>query len=418
MDYLPRVADQLIERRLESAGAVLIEGPKACGKTWSARRVASSEVLLDTDRNARDALQVSPALVLDGATPRLIDEWQIGGTALWNHVRREVDDRQSPGQFILTGSSTPTDDITRHSGAGRFAKITMRPMCLYEMRASSSDISVAGLLAGQPPACPDPGMNFRAIVDWIAVGGWPMNLGRDLDAALHQNLDYLAHAREVDIPSVSGTRRDPAKLDRLLTSLARNVATEVKISALSRETHDDEQNALARTTIYDYLSALERLMLVEDVPAWSPHLRSKAALRQEPKRHFVDPSLAVAALAASPKRLLADLNYAGFLFESMVVRDLRALTARIGGRVCHHRDSNGIEADVILQTPDGAWGAFEVKLGPERIDEAAASLKRFADTIDTRRTGEPAVLGVITTTTYGYVRQDGIAVIPVAALCP
>lgn len=418
MDYRPRVADRQLGTRLASAGGLLLEGPKACGKTWSARRAAASEVLLDVDRNALQALQVAPALVLDGAVPRLIDEWQLGGTTLWNHIRRAVDDRQAPGQFILTGSSTPRDDFARHSGAGRFARISMRPMSLYEMGYSSGAASLAGLLAGGGIACPDPGLSVPEILDRIAVGGWPANLTRDLDAALQQNRDYLTNAREVDVPTTVGSRRDPARLDRLLSSLARNIATEVKISALARETQGADEPALARSTVYDYLAALERLMLVEDVPAWSPHLRSKAALRQEPKRHFVDPSLAVAALAVTPRRLLADLNYAGFLFESMVVRDLRVLSGPLGGIVSHYRDSNGVEADAIVELPDGTWGAFEVKLGPERVDEAAASLRRFKSAVDTRKSGEPAVLGVITTATYGYVRDDGVAVVPIGALCP
>lgn len=380
--------------------------------------MAGSEVLLDIDRNARAALEVAPALLLEGAVPRLIDEWQLGGSTLWNHVRRAVDDRQAAGQFILTGSATPADDIARHSGAGRFARIDMRPMTLYEMGYSSGAASIAGLLAGEGLTCPDPGLGVLELLERIAVGGWPANLTREIDAALQHNRDYLTNAREVDVPTTLGHRRDPVRLDRLLASLARNVATEVKVSAIAREAQGEDGTALARSTVYDYLAALQRLMLVEDVPAWSPHLRSTAALRREPKRHFVDPSLAVAALAATPKRLLADLNYAGFLFESLVVRDLRVLSTPLGGGVSHYRDSNGVEADVVLQLPDGTWGAFEVKLGPERVDEAAASLHRFKKAIDTGRTGEPAVLGVITTATYGYVRKDGVAVIPIAALCP
>lgn len=418
MAYRPRVADQLLHDRLTSAGAVVLEGPKACGKTWTARQFAASEVLLDVDAGARQALDADPALILGGAAPRLVDEWQIGGTPLWNHVRRAVDDRQSAGQFILTGSSTPADDVTRHSGAGRFARISMRPMSLYEVGDSTGDISVAGLLAGEHASCPDPGLGVLDIIGRIAVGGWPANLGRTVDGALQLNTDYLDHAREVDIPSISGPRRDPERLRRLLTSLARNTATEVKISALARETLGDNETALARTTIYDYLAALERLMLIDDVPAWSTHLRSRATLRQEPKRHFVDPSLAVAALASTPKRLLDDLGFSGFLFESLVVRDLRILSSPLRGSVAHYRDSNGVEADVILQIPDGTWGAFEVKLGPGRIDDAAASLLRFASTIDTKRAGEPGVLGVITTATYGYTRKDGIQVIPIGALRP
>jgi predicted AAA+ superfamily ATPase len=411
------VADLLLRERLSSAGAVVIEGPKACGKTWTARQVAASEVLLDIDSNARAALSVDPSLVLSGPVPRLLDEWQLGGSGLWDHVRRAVDDRQQPGQFILTGSSTPADDVRRHSGAGRFAHLRMRPMSLFETGHSSAQVSLSDLIAGARPSCPDPGLGIADLLDRIAVGGWPANLTRSVAAAVQANVDYLAQAREVDVPALSGTRRDPARLDRLLTSLARNVATEVKIAALSRETAGDDAS-LARSTIYDYLAALERLLLIEDVPAWSTHLRSKASLRKEPKRHFADPSLAVAALRSGPARLLADLNYTGFLFESLVVRDLRVLSAPLGGQVFHYRDSFGMEVDVIVQLPDGRWAAFEVKLGADRVDEAAAALTRLANAVDTRRAGAPAALGVITANGYGYVRDDGIAVLPIAALCP
>lgn len=356
--------------------------------------------------------------MLAGPTPRLIDEWQTGGTALWNSVRRAVDDRQTPGQFILTGSATPADDITRHSGAGRFSRIRMRPMTLFETGLSSASISLSALLAGESPSCPDPGLTASELLDQIAVGGWPGNLGLEVGRALQSNIDYLENAREVDIPNVSGARRDPIRLDRMIRSLARNVATEVKIAVLARETQEDGTAGLARSTVYDYLGALERLMITEDVPAWAPHLRSRATLRQEPKRHFTDPSLAVAALHTSPEALLRDLNYAGLLFESLVVRDLRVLSDPVGGRVFHYRDSHGVEADVILQLPDGRWAAFEVKLGPGRIDEGAATLRRFAASVDQDRVGEPVALGVITNASYGYRRPDGISVIPLAALRP
>lgn len=418
MRYLPRIVDGELSSRLQSAGAVLVEGPKACGKTQTARRVCASEVALDVDLAAQQALAVDPRIVLNGRAPRLVDEWQIGGTLLWNSVRREVDDRQKPGQFILTGSSVPRDDITRHSGAGRISRLRMRPMSLFEMSRSTGEISVAGLLRGDIHPCPDPGLSLADLLELLAVGGWPTNLRRSVAAALQGNVDYLANARETDVPQVSGTARDPRRLGRLLESLARNTATEVKISVLARETSGEDDRPLARTTIYDYLSALERLMLVEDVPAWAPHMRSKATLRKEPKRHFADPSLAVAALGATPKRLLADLAFTGFLFESMVVRDLRALSSPLGGTVSHYRDSNGVEADVVLGLPDGRWGAFEVKLGPERIDEAAASLKRFEAQVDTRRAGQPSILGVITNASFGYRRPDGIVVVPVGALGP
>lgn len=418
VEHLRRLLDDQLVARLSAAGAVLIEGPKACGKTQTARRVCASEVMLDLDLSAQQALLVDPRVVLAGPVPRLVDEWQVGGTLLWNTVRREVDERQTPGQFLLTGSATPRDDVTRHSGAGRISRLRMRPMSLYEMGRSTGDISIAGLFDGVLDSAPDPGLSLPDLLDLIAVGGWPANLHLSTEAALQSNVDYLANAREVDVPEVSGATRDPQRLNRLMASLARNTATEVKISVLAQETGGGDDVPLARSTIYDYLSALQRLMLVEDVPAWAPHLRSRAALRKEPKRHFADPALAIAALRTTPARLLTDLNYTGFLFESMVVRDLRALTMPLGASVSHYRDSHGVEADLIVQLPDGRWGAFEVKLGAGSVDEAASSLTRFAAQIDTRLTGEPSVLGVITNASFGYRRPDGVAILPVAALAP
>lgn len=417
MDYLSRVADQQLRHYLEAFGAVLIEGPKACGKTLAARQVAQSEIALDLDAAARDAVAVDPSLVLSGAPPMLIDEWQVGGTPLWNYVRRIVDDRQSMGQFILTGSATPADDTTRHTGAGRIGRIRMRPMSLFESRNSSGEISVDALLNGEAQPCPDPGLSALALLDLIIRGGWPQNVALTPAAAMLRNRNYLTTVQEVDVMAVAGMTRAPQHIARLILSLARNTATEVKVTTLAAEAAPDGDSA-GRTTVYRYLEALERLMVVEDVPAWSTHLRSAARLRREPKRHFADPSLAVAALQAGRPRLLRDLNYAGFLFESMVVRDLRALTAPLEAEIFHYRDSNQVEADVVLALPDGRWGAFEVKFGPERIEEGATSIKRFAEQIDTKKVGEPSVLGVITNATPGYRRDDGVAVIPIGALAP
>lgn len=417
VEYMPRVADTQLPHYLEAFGAVLIEGPKACGKTLAARQVAQSEIALDLDAAARDAVAVDPSLVLTGVPPMLIDEWQVGGTPLWNYVRRMVDDRQSMGQFILTGSATPADDTARHTGAGRIGRIRMRPMSLFESQDSSGEVSIEALLNGEAPSCPDPGLSAPGLLDLIIRGGWPQNVALTPAAAMLRNRNYLTTVQEVDVRAVAGMTRAPQHIARLILSLARNTATEVKVSTLAKEAAPEGDSA-GRTTVYRYLEALERLMVVEDVPAWSTHLRSAARLRHEPKRHFADPSLAVAALQAGRSRLVRDLNYAGFLFESVVVRDLRALTAPLEAEVFHYRDSNQVEADIVLTLPDGTWGAFEVKLGPERIEEGATSINRFADQIDTKKIGEPTVLGVITNATPGYRRADGVAVIPIGALAP
>jgi predicted AAA+ superfamily ATPase len=394
----------------------VIEGPRACGKTATARQIAVSEVLLDVDTNARAAIEVDPALVLDGPTPRLLDEWQIE-PAIWNHVRRAIDDRSGPGQFILTGSAVPPDDITRHTGAGRISRLRMRPMSLFETDRSSGSISLSELLEGRMSPSSDPGLSVADLAKEIALGGWPGLRGRSVEDALLAVRDYLEEIARVDVGRVDGTHRDPGRVTRLLASLARNVATHTAATTLAEDTGGAD-GPLKDDTVREYLAALERLMVVEDQPAWAPHLRSKHRLRTASKRHFVDPSLAVAALGATPDRLLGDLNLLGFLFESLVVRDLRVYAQATDAWVSQYRDSGGLEVDAIVEASDGRWMAFEVKLGQGQIDAAAASLERFAARIDTTKCGSPALLGVIVATGYGYRRKDGVAVIPIGALGP
>lgn len=401
---------------MSAVGAVVIEGPKACGKTVTARQVAASEVLIDVDANARRAIALDPRLVLDGPTPRLLDEWQID-PSIWNHVRRAVDERSAPGQFILTGSAVPADDITRHTGAGRIARLRMRPMSLFEAGRSTGRISLEELLEGNASPSPDPGLTLADIVDEVSVGGWPGLRGLSVSDGILAVRDYLEEVSRVDIGRVDATRRDPSRVARLLASLARNVATFAATTTLARDASGAD-GPMKDDTAREYLGALERLMVVEDQPAWAPHLRSKHRLRTAPKRHFVDPSLAAAALRATPERLLGDLELLGFLFESLLVRDLRVYAQASDARVLHYRDSGGLEVDAIVEAGDGRWMALEVKLGQSQIDEAAAGLKRFAERVDTARCGSPALLGVVVATGYGYRREDGVAVIPIGALGP
>jgi predicted AAA+ superfamily ATPase len=408
--------DGELSARLRAVGAVVVEGPKACGKTLTARQLAASEVLLDIDANARQAIAVDPALVLDGPTPRLLDEWQIE-PSIWNHVRRAVDARSDPGQFILTGSAVPADDITRHTGAGRIGRLRMRPMSLFESGAASGGISLAELLEGRMNSSADPGLTVAGIAEEVSRGGWPGLRGRGVRGALLAVRDYVEEIARVDVSRVDGTHRDPGRVARLLASLARNVGTHAAATTLAKDAGGAD-GPLKDDTVRDYLAALERLMVVEDQPAWAPHLRSSHRLRTAPKRHFVDPSLAVAALRATPARLLGDLNLLGFLFESLVVRDLRVYAQAADAQVLQYRDSSGLEVDAIVEAGDGRWMAFEVKLGHGQIDAAAASLLRFAERVDTARCGAPALLGVIVATGYGYRRKDGVAVIPIAALGP
>lgn len=415
MAYSLRIVDAELDARLRALGAVVIEGPRASGKTATARQRAASEVLLDLDAGARAAVDIDPALVLDGPAPRLIDEWQVA-PQIWNHVRRAVDDRSAPGQFILTGSAVPDDDETRHTGAGRIGRLRMRPMSLFESGHSSGEISLADLLDGEPARSRDSGATVAKLAERTCIGGWPGFQQLAVQEGLVAVAGYLDEIRRADVSRVDSTRRDPERVGKLLRSLARNVATPAAITKLAADTGGAD-GPLARDTIYDYLNALERLLIVEDQPAWGPHLRSRSQARVGAKRHFVDPSLAVAALGASPERLLRDLNYFGLLFESLVIRDLRIYAQASAGVVMHYRDSDDLEVDAIVEARDGRWAAFEVKLGgTTAIDEASESLLKFSQRVDTTTIGFPACLGVIVATGYGYVRTDGVAVIPLPAL--
>lgn len=416
MAYTPRIVDGELSALLKASGAVLIEGARGCGKTATGRNVAASEALLDVDEDMHNAVSVNPAAVLGGETPRLIDEWQLA-PAVWNHVRRAVDDRQQPGQFILTGSAMPADDVTRHSGAGRFTRLRMRPMSLYELGRSDGRISLASLLADEKPedvACDLP---VEAIAKHIAVGGWPALRDLAVPDALRLLRNYIGELYRVDVSRIDETRRDPARVERLLISLARNVATHVAATTLAADAGGSD-GPLDDDTVREYLDALERLMVVENQPAWSAHLRSTHRLRKAPKRHFVDPSLAAAALGATPERLLREIRLFGFLFESLVVRDLRVYAQAADAEVYQYRDSSGLEVDAIVEAYDGRWAAFEVKLDSSRVDEAAANLLKFASKVDTDVSGKPAALGVITSGRFGYELENGVHLIPIAALGP
>jgi uncharacterized protein len=414
--YRERIVDAELATRLRATGAVVIEGPKACGKTATARQRAASEVLLDVDDDARRLVDVDPSRLLEGPTPRLIDEWQLE-PSLWNRLRRAVDDRAEPGQFILTGSAVPADDVTRHTGAGRLTRLRMRPMSLYEVGLSTGEVSLEGVLAGDAASAAAPALSIAEIAEAICRGGWPGFRDLDLVDGLRAVRDYLDEIRRVDVGRVGDRRHEPDKVGQLIRSLARNAATYAAATTLARDAGGSD-GPLKSDTARAYIDALQRLMIVEDQPAWAPHLRSKYVLRGASKRHFSDPSLAVAALRATPEALLRDLNLFGFLFESLVVRDLRVYAQAADAEVLQYRDSSGLEVDAIVQAADGGWAAFEIKLGTGQIDDAAANLLRFARQVDTGRSGEPQALAVIVSSGYGYVRDDGVAVIPIGALGP
>ena len=412
MDYRPRVIDATLAASLEAVGAVVIEGPKACGKTETARRAARSEVRVDTAA-ARQAFAVSPALLLEGEPPRLLDEWQVE-PGLWNEVRHAIDDRQAKGQFILTGSAVPRDDPGRHPGPGRFIHLRMRPMTLAETGYSSKRTSLTAILAGEQVAAPDPGLSVEDIAERIVVGGWPVHLGLTPAQSLRAMQGYVDDVCRLDVPRLDGIRRDPVGVRALLNSLARNIATPATLESLTADAAGPDRDMKVETT-RGYLGALGRLMIVDDIPAWKPDLRSRARLRNASIRHLADPALATAALNANPKRLLSDLNWMGFLFESMVVRDLRVYAAALGGEVFHYRDNTGLEADAIIELPDGEWAGFEIKLGSSQAvtDAAAAALLRLRERVAGK---PPKALVIITGTGFAFPRRDGVLQVPVGAL--
>ena len=420
-DYRPRVVDDEVERRLRLLPTVLVEGSRGCGKTTTARRLANRELLLDQDANARSHASHGTLPLDQGPFPLLIDEWQLA-PQIWNRVRRASDDPQGPGRFILTGSANPTDDITRHSGAGRVARVRMRPMSLYESGASTGAVSLASLLSGGVCSAWQAGggqadAELSKVIEALCRGGWPacraMSVG---DAQEFLGL-YLEEICRVDVPRVNGTGHDPASVRRTIISLARHSAASPSGSTLASDVGGGRP--IAYETLAAYLDALERIFIVEDQPAWSPHLASRSRLRKAPKRHLADPALAACALGAGPQRLFDDREMLGHLFESMVVRDLRVYAQASAAEVFHFLDSNRLEVDAIVQRADGAWLAAEVKLGQAAsVDAAAKSLLKLRDRVDTQRMGEPAKLLVVTATGYAYERSDGVAVAPLALLGP
>ena len=417
MAYAPRVVDGVIDRALSIAGAVLIEGVRACGKTATGIQHSNSALRLDIDDAARALAALDPALVLEGARPRLIDEWQLE-PRIWNRVRHEVDEQAAPGQFILTGSATPSDDITRHSGAGRILRVRMRPMSLAESGHSSVAVSLAAIMDGASIASARSPLTVSALADRIAVGGWPA-LQRlapaDAQRILRSYLDDVARA-DVQLIDTVASRRDPVRLGRIMTSYARHISSAASLSTIAADTAESGSREINADTARVYLDLLQRVMVVEEQPSWGPHLRSRDIVRKAAVRHFADPSLAVAALGASEQRLLRDPSTMGLLFESLVVRDLRIYAQALNGDVLHYRDSAGAEADAVVQLRDGRWAMFEIKLGDGQVDAAAASLTKLEKKLDTSRIGAPAAKVVITGGQYAYTRPDGIVVVPLGCL--
>lgn len=414
-NYLPRVSDEELQRKLNAAGALLIRGMKACGKTESAKQFSESILTLDQDRQVPLLIETAPDRLLLGETPRLIDEWQEY-PSIWKYVKHEVDARQKTAQFILTGSANPEESIKMHSGAGRFTILDMRTMSWQELGYSSGKVSLAQLFEGQKIEIYDEPLDLEFIIERIIYGGFPALIGKNVQQARDLNRAYVDLLAEVDMSRVSDTKRDPVKVKNLLRSLARNVATMVEITTLEADIREKEFKDISRPTIYDYLDALDRLMITENQPAWETHIRSSSSLRKAPKRHFTDVALAVAALGIDKAQLFKDLKYTGFLFESLVTHDLRVYAQASDAKIYHYHDSSGLEVDAIVQKYTGEWCAFEIKLGTGQIEEAAVSLHKFASLLDSKRVSPPKSLNIITGTGISYTRNDGINVISIGSL--
>ncbi|MYG93942.1 MAG: ATP-binding protein [Acidimicrobiia bacterium] len=416
--YRPRVVDREVAEALYSSPAVLLDGPRASGKTWTGKHFAQSEALFDTILGIRLAASIDAASLLDGPVPRLLDEWQQM-PEIWNPMRRACDDRAEMGQFLLTGSANPPDDITRHSGIGRVARVRIRPMSLLESGESNGSVSLSKLMDGEPSRPQTPGVQIPTMIDLICRGGWPRIVTGTAAFAQKSLRDYLNDICRTDITQVDDVKRDPIGVRRLLASLGRNAGTKVSFTTLAKDASGDRNVPMHPRTVKKYLQSLERLFVIEDLPAWKPHLRSRIALRTTPARHFVCPSLAVAALRTNSVRLRSDLDFFGFLFESLVVRDLRIYSQLEGCHLSHYLDEYGLEVDVILERADGEWAAFEIKLGSDKgVMEGIESLRLLKNRINTNLMGEPIKLAVITATGVGGELPDGIAIIPITTLGP
>ena len=415
MIYRERITDKELKRKLKASGAVLIRGAKACGKTESAKQLAKSILNVDQDEQVTALINIAPKRLLLGKVPRLIDEWQEQ-PKIWDYVRHEVDDRKKNAQFILTGSANPEEEVKMHSGAGRFTILDMRTMSWQELGFSTGKVSMSDLFKGAKIDIYDHATDLDFIIEKLIIGGFPTLLNKKVEQAIDLNRAYVELLTEVDMSRVSGIKRDPIKVKSLLRSLARNTSTLVDISSLEKDIKQEDNIGITRPTIYDYLDALSRLLIIEDQPAWNTHIRSSYSLRKSPKRHFTDVSLAIAALGIDQNSLLNDLNFTGFLFESLVVHELRVYAQANDATVFHYKDSSDLEIDCIVQKYNGDWSAFEVKLGTGQIDEAAASLKKLVSIIDAKKHKQLKSLNIITGTGISYTREDGINVISLASL--
>jgi hypothetical protein len=419
-EYLPRIADEVLKDCLDSYGAVLITGPKWCGKSTTAEQVAKSVVYMQNKNDQAQNIElakVNPSLFLQGEPPKLIDEWQVI-SFIWDAVRFEVDQRDEFGQFILTGSSPAkkTDDIM-HSGIGRIVKMVMRPMSLYESKDSTGAISLKNLFDGETVIGAKCDNTLLDYAFYTCRGGWPKSVGQTKKVALNLAKNYYNGLVQDDIRDVDNVKRDRFRTEAILRAYARNIGGQVSINTLLEDVRTYDNAEMSAVTLNDYLNALRKLYVIDDTPAWNPNLRSKTAVRTSPTRYFVDPSIACSALGIGPSDLIKDLNTFGLLFECMCVRDLKIYAEKNDGTIYHYRDKNGLEADAVIHFRNGQWAPIEVKLGnPDKIEESAKNLLKLADSIDKTKMKAPSFLMILTATPYAYRREDGVLVVPVGCL--
>ena len=419
--YRNRVVDAILQEKLEGKGAVLIEGPKWCGKTTTAEQIAKSVLYMDDPQSKEQNVNMAalnPKRLLSGETPRLIDEWQIA-PKLWDAIRFEVDHRDDLGQFVLTGSAVPPDtkEIT-HSGTGRFSWLMMRPMSLYESGESTGEVSLSRLFEGKGEVDGESKLDLERIAFLICRGGWPRSIDMRDKIALNQAIDYYDAVVHSDINRVDGVEKNPERVKRLMRSLARNQGQQIANTAIAADIAANNESTINQETVASYISALKKIFVVEDMPAWNPNLRSKSAIRTSDTRYFVDASIAAAALGIGPNDLINDLNTMGFLFETMCVRDLRVYAEALGGSVYHFRNKAGLECDAVVHLRNGSYGLIEIKLGGEKlIREGVETLTSLTESIDTSKMKEPAFRMILTAADqYAYRREDGICIVPVGCL--
>lgn len=422
-EYKSRITDEILQKKLKRKGAVLIQGPKWCGKTTTAEQIAGSILYMANPEDKKQNLtlaDISPSLLLKGEVPRLIDEWQLA-PKLWDAIRFEIDHRQEEGQFILTGSAVPAnmDDVT-HSGTGRFSWLTMRPMSLFESGESNGGVSLDSLFTKSDTISAINDLSLEDVAYLCCRGGWPRSIFMEKEIALEQAFDYYDAVVNSDISRVDGVNRNSERAKKLMRSYARNIGSQANNETLKNDMINNDSFSLDTDTVLSYVNALKKIFVIEEVSSWNPNLRSKIAIRTSDTRYYTDPSIAVAALGIGPDDLINDLNTFGLVFENLCIRDLRVYAESINGDVYHYRDATDLECDAVIHLRNGSYGLIEIKLGGEHlIDEGAKNLLQLQDKIDTTKMNNPSFLMVLTATgKYAYKREDGIYVVPIGCLKP